>query len=110
MGAPGRAFANGVWMAEGGPQMMMAVRAGVVESGVKVVNRIALTELLTSDGRLPTDGRVIGAVGFHTRTGEVYELLANATVVCTGPYKFPYPGREAPWATCPSIFPATASP
>ncbi len=91
MGAPGRAFANGVWMAEGGPQMMMAVRAGVVESGVEVVNRIALTELLTSDGRLPTGGRVIGAVGFHTRTGEIHEILANATVVCTGPYKFPYP-------------------
>lgn len=91
MGAPGRAFANGVWMAEGGPQMMMAVRSGVVESGVEVVNRMALTELLTSDGRLPTGGRVIGAVGFHTRTGEVYEILANATVVCTGPYKFPYP-------------------
>ena len=27
MGAPGRSFANGVWMAEGGPQMMMAVRS-----------------------------------------------------------------------------------
>ncbi len=91
MGAPGRAFANGVWMAEGGPQMMMAVRSGVVESGVEVVNRVALTELLTSDGRLPTGGRVIGAVGFHTRTGEIHEILAHATVVCTGPYKFPYP-------------------
>ena len=91
MGAPGRSFANGVWMAEGGPQMMMAVRSGVVGSGVEVVNRVALTELLTSDGRLPTRGRVVGAAGFHTRTGEVHEFAAHATVVCTGPYKFPYP-------------------
>ena len=91
MGAPGRSFANGVWMAEGGPQMMMAVRSGVVGSGVEVLNRVALTELLTSDGRLPTAGRVVGAAGFHTRTGEVHEITANATVVCTGPYKFPYP-------------------
>ena len=91
MGAPGRAFANGVWMSEGGPQMMMAVRSGVIGSGVEVLNRVALTELLTSDGQLPTGGRVVGACGFHTRTGEVHEILAKATVVCTGPYKFPYP-------------------
>ncbi len=91
MGAPGRSFANGVWMAEGGPQMMMAVRSGVVGSGVEVLNRVALTELLTSDGQLPTGGRVVGAAGFHTRTGEIHEITAKATVVCTGPYKFPYP-------------------
>lgn len=91
MGAPGRSFANGVWMAEGGPQMMMAVRSGVIGSGVEVLNRVALTELLTSDGQLPTGGRVVGAAGFHTRTGEVHEIAARATVVCTGPYKFPYP-------------------
>jgi hypothetical protein len=29
------------WMTEGGPQMMMAVRAGV--SGVEVLNRVAVT-------------------------------------------------------------------
>lgn len=91
MGAPGRAFANGVWMAEGGPQMMMAVRAGVLASGVQVLNRIALTDLLTSDGQYPTAGRVVGAIGFQTRTGEVHQISAKTTVVCTGPYKFPYP-------------------
>src|SRR3970282_2946860 len=72
MGAPGRTFKNGVWMTEGGPQMMMAVRAGVLENGVDVLNRIAVTQLLTSDGMLPTAGKVIGALGLHVRTGEVY--------------------------------------
>jgi succinate dehydrogenase / fumarate reductase, flavoprotein subunit len=91
LGAPGRSFKNGVWMAEGGPQMMMAVRAGVLESGVEVLSRVALTELLTSDGRLPTDGSVVGAVGFHVRTGQLVAIHATATVMCTGPYKFPYP-------------------
>ena len=91
MGAPGRTFKNGVWMTEGGPQMMMAVRAGVLESGVDVLNRIAVTQLLTSDGKLPTEGRVIGAIGFHVRTGEIYAIHAKATIMCTGPYKFPYP-------------------
>jgi succinate dehydrogenase/fumarate reductase flavoprotein subunit len=91
MGAPGRTFKNGVWMAEGGPQMMMAVRAGVLESGVEVLNRIAVTQLLTSDGKLPTEAEVVGAVGFHVRTGEITIIQAKATVMCTGPYKFPYP-------------------
>jgi len=91
LGAPGRTFKNGAWMAEGGPQMMMAVRAGVMESGVEVLNRVAVTQLLTSDGKLPTEGRVVGAVGFHVRSGEIYAIQAKATVMCTGPYKFPYP-------------------
>lgn len=91
MGAPGRTFKNGVWMTEGGPQMMMAVRAGVLESGVKVLNRVAVTQLLTSDGKLPTEGQVIGAIGFHVRTGDTYAIHAKATIMCTGPYKFPYP-------------------
>ena len=91
MGAPGRTFKNGVWMTEGGPQMMMAVRAGVLESGVEVLNRVAVTQLLTSDGKLPTEGQVIGAIGFHVRTGETYAIHAKAAIMCTGPYKFPYP-------------------
>ena len=91
MGAPGRTFKNGVWMTEGGPQMMMAVRAGVLESGVEVLNRVAVTELLTADGKLPTEGQVIGAIGFHVRTGEIYTIHAKAAIMCTGPYKFPYP-------------------
>jgi succinate dehydrogenase/fumarate reductase flavoprotein subunit len=91
MGAPGREFKNGAWMTEGGPQMMMAVRAGVLGSGVETLNRIAITDLLTSDGKLPTAERVVGAIGFHVRDGEIYSIRAKATVVCTGPYKFPYP-------------------
>ncbi|MFQ5850413.1 MAG: FAD-dependent oxidoreductase [Candidatus Binatia bacterium] len=91
MGAPGRSFENGAWMAGGGPQMMMAVRAGILQSGVKVLNRLALTELLTSDGKIPTEGCVVGAVGFHTRTGEIHAIQAKTTILCTGPYKFPYP-------------------
>jgi succinate dehydrogenase/fumarate reductase flavoprotein subunit len=91
MGAPGREFKNGAWMLQGGPQMMMAVRAGVLSTGVQTLNRIAITDLLTSDGKLPTEGCVNGAIGFHVRTGEIYSIRAKSTIVCTGPYKFPYP-------------------
>jgi succinate dehydrogenase/fumarate reductase flavoprotein subunit len=34
---------------------------------------------------------VLGAAGFHVRTGEIIIVHAKATVMCTGPYKFPYP-------------------
>ena len=91
VGGPGHSFETGAWMAEGGPQMMMAVRGGVLQSGVEVLNRMAITHLLSSDGKLPTEGKVVGAVGFHTRTGEIHLIQAKATVLCTGPYKFPYP-------------------
>jgi succinate dehydrogenase/fumarate reductase flavoprotein subunit len=91
LGGPGRSFESGALMGEGGPQMMMAVRNAVVSRGVRVVNRFMLTDLITSDGRLPTTGRVVGAVGFGTRTGQPAAILARAVVMCTGPYKFPYP-------------------
>lgn len=91
LGGPGRSFDSGALMGEGGPQMMMAVRGEVLRRGVRVLNRFMLTDLLTSDGRQPTAGRVAGAVGFGTRTGEPAAITARATVVCTGPYKFPYP-------------------
>jgi succinate dehydrogenase/fumarate reductase flavoprotein subunit len=52
---------------------------------------VAITELLTSDAKLPTEGQVIGAVGFHVRDGGIYCIQAKATIMCTGPYKFPYP-------------------
>ncbi|MHB8619430.1 MAG: FAD-dependent oxidoreductase [Chloroflexota bacterium] len=88
---PGRSFDSGALMAEGGPQMMMAVRRGVVDAGVRVLDRFFVAELLTSDGGHPTSGSVVGAMGFDSRTGEITAIDARATVVCTGPYKFPYP-------------------
>jgi succinate dehydrogenase/fumarate reductase flavoprotein subunit len=91
LGGPGRSFDSGALMGEGGPQMMMALRGEVVRRGVRVLNRWMLTDLITSDGRQPSGGTVLGAVGFGTRTGEPSAILARATIVCTGPYKFPYP-------------------
>ncbi|MBI2372341.1 MAG: FAD-binding protein [Deltaproteobacteria bacterium] len=91
LGGPGRNFDSGALMGEGGPQMMMAVRGEVLRRGVQVLSRIMITDLLTSDGCHPTGGRVVGALGFHSRTGALYVIRAKATIMCTGPYKFPYP-------------------
>ena len=50
--------------------------------GVKILDRVMLTAFLT-DGE-----RVTGAVGLHTRTGELVVVRARATVLATG-----LPGR-----------------
>jgi succinate dehydrogenase/fumarate reductase flavoprotein subunit len=90
-GGSGLSFKTNAMMAEGGPQMMMALRNETLRRGVKVVSRVMVTDLVTSDGLHPTEDRVVGAVGFHVRTGEPWVFSAKATVVSAGPYRFPYP-------------------
>lgn len=78
-------------LAEGGPQMMLAVRNRALKRGVNVVNRVMITDLLTSDGRHPTKGKIIGAIGFHSQTGAVYVFNAKATILAAGGTKgLPY--------------------
>jgi len=89
-GGSGLPFKTNAMMAEGGPQMMMVLRGAALKKGVRVVNRVMATDLLTSDGQLPTEQAVVGAVGIHTRNGEPWVFKAKATVVATGPYLFPY--------------------
>jgi succinate dehydrogenase/fumarate reductase flavoprotein subunit len=55
-----------------------AMRAIMLKNGIRIVDRIMTTDLLTQEGR------VTGAVGFHVRSGELYVFKARATVVCTG--------------------------
>jgi succinate dehydrogenase/fumarate reductase flavoprotein subunit len=89
-GGGGLPFKTNAMMAEGGPQMMMALRNETLRQGVRVVSRVMISDLLTSDGAHPTGGSVIGALGGHTRTGESWVFKAKATVVAAGPYRFPY--------------------
>jgi adenylylsulfate reductase subunit A len=48
------------------------------KAGAKFFKQIAIVDLLKSDGR------VVGAVGFHIRTGEHFVFRAKATIVATG--------------------------
>ncbi|MBT3915816.1 MAG: FAD-dependent oxidoreductase, partial [Rhodospirillaceae bacterium] len=50
---------------------------------VQIQNRVMITSLLTEGGKIGS--RVIGATGFHIRTGEFYIFKAKSTIVCTGP-------------------------
>ena len=89
--AVGPLFPVNAMMAEGGPQFMMALRNESLRRGIDVVNRVMVTELLTSDGMHPTNGRVIGAIGFDTIDGDVHVFKAKSTILCTGPVHIPYP-------------------
>lgn len=101
MGGPGIPFPHSAMMVGGGPKFMMSVRAHVLSIGVRVLDRTFVTELLTSDGCLPTAGRVTGALGMNTRTGAVSVLEASATVMATGPVHFPYPRPDGPFTGMP---------
>ncbi|HAK54187.1 MAG: FAD-dependent oxidoreductase [Vicinamibacterales bacterium] len=46
--------------------------------GAKILNRVQMTDYLTHDNQ------ICGAVGVHTRTGEVYHFRAKAIVAATG--------------------------
>jgi succinate dehydrogenase / fumarate reductase flavoprotein subunit len=63
---------------------MRELRRRISELGVKIIDRVCVTELLTSDGCWPTAGVVAGAVGFNVYTGAFVVLKAKRTIVATG--------------------------
>ena len=70
-----------------------ALRKKAVEVGVKILDNIMLTDLLKQDGR------VVGAVGFHTRDGDFYSLKAKATVIAMGGGGFKVPAGPRDYRT-----------
>ena len=85
----------------GGPAMMMAVRRHALKIGVKVLNRTMITDLLTSDGKLPTKGEIVGAIGVGVRDAEIHVFNAKAVIICTGGLNFPYPKLGEPFGSMP---------
>ena len=73
-----------VKMIRGGIQLMDALRGEVIRRGTKLIQRVMVVHLLTSDGNEPTDGRVTGALGFNLRTGTIHVFKAKAVIVATG--------------------------
>ena len=67
-----------------GTQFMQLMKKQVEKKGVKLVERVMITDLLTSDGRHPTKGQVIGAVGFNARDGEFHIFKAKSVVLASG--------------------------
>jgi succinate dehydrogenase/fumarate reductase flavoprotein subunit len=79
-------LSRNVMLEESGPQMMAALSAEAKRRGVNVMNRVMITDLLTSDGTIPTEGEVVGAIGVHTQQGDVIPIRAKSTVLCAGPF------------------------
>ena len=63
---------------------MEELRRQVLARGVKILDRVCVTDLLTGDGAWPTEDGIIGAVGFHTRDGRFLVFRAKRTVLATG--------------------------
>jgi succinate dehydrogenase/fumarate reductase flavoprotein subunit len=72
--------------------MMPRLRQKMLESGVTILDRVMVTDLLKKDGR------VVGSVGFDARSGDFYLFKSKATVVATGSGTFKMPGwTDAYW-------------
>ena len=67
-----------------GRDMMMKMREEALRRGVEFAERVMITDLLTTDGMLPTRGEVAGAVGFDTRTADFVVVDAPSVVLSTG--------------------------
>ncbi|MDP2719646.1 MAG: FAD-dependent oxidoreductase, partial [Dehalococcoidia bacterium] len=80
----GHLHAGNVILENGGFQLMSVIRGEVLRRGVRLIERVMVTDLLTSDGELPTRGKVTGAVGFGVRTGKSYLFTAGSTVITSG--------------------------
>lgn len=65
-------------------EMMECMRKQLLSHGVKLYERTMITELVTSDGQLPTKGSVCGALGFNTESGEMLLFRAGAVVLASG--------------------------
>ncbi len=68
--------------------LMEAMRKRLIQRGITLVERVNITDLLTEDGYHPTKSRVIGAVGFHTRSGERHVFKAKAVIIASGGTSF----------------------
>ncbi len=81
----GRAHVNTRMLMFHGRQLMEQMRKQVEARGVTIIERVMITDLLTSDGQHPTRGGVVGAVGFDVHTGKFIVFNAGAVVIASGP-------------------------
>lgn len=67
-----------------GKQVIETVAQQALKKRVLFLERIAITDLLTSDEHHPTRGHVVGSAGLHTRTGKFMIIRSKAIVIATG--------------------------
>jgi succinate dehydrogenase/fumarate reductase flavoprotein subunit len=74
-GGPDRALKNIMFK---GPQLMEVMRKAAVNNGVRIIDRVMVTDFLKNGNR------VVGACGFDIRTGQFHVFHARVTVLCSG--------------------------
>ena len=67
----------------GGLDFCWLLRRALEEEGVELIDRLFVTGLLRSD-----EGRIVGATGMNSRTGEFHVISAKQTIVCTNAITF----------------------
>lgn len=65
-----------------GHHLMDAMRKQVLGKGIKLMERVMVTDILADDsGPRP---KLCGAIGFHTRDGDWLAINAKAVIICAG--------------------------
>jgi succinate dehydrogenase/fumarate reductase flavoprotein subunit len=66
---------------------MKALRAHLIDNGVKILDKVSVAELITADLEYPTGagGKVAGAIGIDVSTGVCHVIRSPAVVMSTGP-------------------------
>src|SRR5690242_6525413 len=67
----------------GGLDFCWMLRRALEQEGVQLIDRLFVTGLLRGD-----DGRIVGAAGINSRSGEFHSISAKATIVCTNAITF----------------------
>lgn len=67
-----------------GPKFMAVMRQQLLRRKVQLVERVMITDLLTSDSKHPTRGMISGAIGFHGRSGKLQVFNAKAVILSAG--------------------------
>lgn len=84
---PSRGSTSGMLLDGGGIPAMKALNDYARKAGVKFLNHIMVTDLITDNRDMDRD-RMIGVVGFHVRKGEFYIFTAKTIVLATGMTRF----------------------
>lgn len=67
----------------GGLEFCWRLRRALEHEGVQLIDRLFVTGLLRGD-----NGRIVGAAGINSRTGDFHVILARATIVATNAITF----------------------
>ncbi len=100
----GHKYARNVVMTDGGFQLMASLREQILRPGVRLIENVMVTHLLTSDGLEPTQAGVSGAVGLSIKDGKFYVLPSKAVVIAAGCCDFDRVGAHLSGDGCAMVW------